>query len=203
MNASETVNIFHSLAMFLRWRNLSTSEKYCKNKLCSYAVNSVFQLITIIIRMSFIGHVCLHIRGICYSDRVALLCWRLGHVYIDKLVGCFVVFLNAILLQVTSSLTFFSGILRVTGNKIATNHVIGMGQEKVSVGVGGTGNCNDIHIVTCKYLSELFSHYSHSCLLRSKNSGYLIIPRISKSTAGGRSFSCLAPKLWNNLPNTV
>ncbi len=26
---------------------------------------------------------------------------------------------------------------------------------------------------------------------------------ISKSTAGGRSFSYLAPKLWNNLPNTV
>ncbi len=39
--------------------------------------------------------------------------------------------------------------------------------------------------------------------LRSQNSGHLIIPRISKSTAGGRSFSYLAPKLWNNLPNTV
>ncbi len=26
---------------------------------------------------------------------------------------------------------------------------------------------------------------------------------LSKSTAGGRSFSYLAPKLWNNLPNTV
>ncbi len=87
--------------------------------------------------------------------------------------------------------------------KIAMNHVIGTGQEKVSVGVGGTGNCNDIHIVTCKYLRELFSHYSHSCLLRSQNSGHLIIPRISKSTAVGRSFSCLASNLWNNLPNTV
>ncbi len=37
----------------------------------------------------------------------------------------------------------------------------------------------------------------------SQNSGHLIIPRISKSTAGGSSFSYLAPKLWNNLPNTV
>ncbi len=51
--------------------------------------------------------------------------------------------------------------------------------------------------------SELLSHYSPSHPLRSQNSGHLIIPRISKSTAGGRSFSYLAPKLWNNLPNTV
>ncbi len=54
-----------------------------------------------------------------------------------------------------------------------------------------------------QYLSELLSHYIPSRPLRSQNSGHLIIPRISKSTAGGRSFSYLAPKLWNNLPNTV
>ncbi len=54
-----------------------------------------------------------------------------------------------------------------------------------------------------QYLSELLSHYSPSRPLHSQNSGHLIIPRISKSTAGGRSFSYLVPKLWNNLPNTV
>ncbi len=54
-----------------------------------------------------------------------------------------------------------------------------------------------------QYLCELLSHYSPSRLLRSQNSGHLIIRRISKSTAGGRSFSYLAPKFWNNLPNTV
>ncbi len=54
-----------------------------------------------------------------------------------------------------------------------------------------------------QYLSELLSHYSPPRPLRSQNSGHLIIPRISKSTAGGRSFFYLAPKLWNNLPNTV
>ncbi len=54
-----------------------------------------------------------------------------------------------------------------------------------------------------QYLSDLLSHYSPPRPLRSQNSGRLIIPRISKSTAGGRSFSFLAPKLWNNLPNTV
>ncbi len=53
-----------------------------------------------------------------------------------------------------------------------------------------------------QYLSELVSHYSPPRPLRSQNSGHLIIPRISKSTAGGRSFFYLAPKLWNNLTNT-
>ncbi len=38
------------------------------------------------------------------------------------------------------------------------------------------------------YLSKLLSHYSPPRPLRSQNSGHLIITRISKSTAGGRSF---------------
>ncbi len=46
-----------------------------------------------------------------------------------------------------------------------------------------------------QYLSELLSHCSPSRPLRSQNSGHLIIPRISKSTAGGRSFSYLVPNL--------
>ncbi len=46
-----------------------------------------------------------------------------------------------------------------------------------------------------QYLSELFSHYSPPRPLRSQNSDYLIIPRISKSTAGGRSLFYLVPKL--------
>ncbi|ROI16503.1 Activin receptor type-1C [Anabarilius grahami] len=59
------------------------------------------------------------------------------------------------------------------------------------------------HFKNISKLSELLMHYSPSGLLRSQNSGQLIIPRISKSTAGGRSFSYLAPKLWNSLPITV
>ncbi len=46
-----------------------------------------------------------------------------------------------------------------------------------------------------QYLSELLSHYSPPRPLRFQNSGHLIKPRISKSTAGGRSFFYLAPKL--------
>ncbi len=38
-------------------------------------------------------------------------------------------------------------------------------------------------------LAYLLSHYSPPRPLRSQNSGYLTIPRIPKSTAGGRSFS--------------
>ncbi len=52
-----------------------------------------------------------------------------------------------------------------------------------------------------QYLSELLSHYNSPHLLHSQNSGNLIIPRISKSTAGVRCFSHLVPKLRNNLPN--
>ncbi len=54
-----------------------------------------------------------------------------------------------------------------------------------------------------QYLSELLSHYCPPSPLRSQNSGHLIIPRISKSTVGGRSFFYLGPKLWNNLPINV
>ncbi len=39
-----------------------------------------------------------------------------------------------------------------------------------------------------QYLSELLSHYSPLHPLCCQNSGHLIIPRISKSTAGSRTF---------------
>ncbi|KAI5086756.1 hypothetical protein C0J45_23267, partial [Silurus meridionalis] len=50
------------------------------------------------------------------------------------------------------------------------------------------------------FLSSLLTHYNPS---RSQNSGLLVVPRITKSTKGGRSFSHLAPKLWNSLPDSV
>ncbi len=46
--------------------------------------------------------------------------------------------------------------------------------------------------------------YDHiTPILQSQNSGLLVVPRITKSTKGGRTFSYLAPKLWNSLPDNV
>ncbi|KAI5090037.1 hypothetical protein C0J45_20172, partial [Silurus meridionalis] len=53
------------------------------------------------------------------------------------------------------------------------------------------------------YLSSLLTHYKPSRSPRSQNSGLLVVPRIAKSTKGGRAFSYLAPKLWNSLPDSV
>ncbi len=54
-----------------------------------------------------------------------------------------------------------------------------------------------------QFLSKFLLHYSPPRPLRSQNSGHLMIPRKTKSTASGRSFFYLARKLWYNLPNTV
>ncbi|KAI5628112.1 hypothetical protein C0J50_8256, partial [Silurus asotus] len=53
------------------------------------------------------------------------------------------------------------------------------------------------------YLSELLYQYYPPRLLRSKGAGYLLVPQIMKTTAGGRSFSYKAPQLWNSLPTSV
>ncbi len=53
------------------------------------------------------------------------------------------------------------------------------------------------------YLTNLLSRYNPTRSLRSQNSGLLVVPRIAKSTKGGRTFSYLSPKLWNSLPDNV
>ncbi|KAI5618728.1 hypothetical protein C0J50_21720, partial [Silurus asotus] len=50
---------------------------------------------------------------------------------------------------------------------------------------------------------SLLTRYNPSHSLRSQNSGLLVVPRITKSTKGCRTFSHLAPKLWNSLPDSV
>ncbi len=54
-----------------------------------------------------------------------------------------------------------------------------------------------------QYLSELLSHYSPSHPLRSQNSGHLIIPIISKSTAGGRSYQIFAVNRSSPYPDQM
>ncbi len=53
------------------------------------------------------------------------------------------------------------------------------------------------------YLTSLLSRYNPTRSLRSQNSGLLVVPRIAICTKGGRTFSYLAPKLWNSLPDNV
>ncbi|XP_017330014.2 heterogeneous nuclear ribonucleoprotein A0a isoform X1 [Ictalurus punctatus] len=54
-----------------------------------------------------------------------------------------------------------------------------------------------------QYLSDLLVLYDPPRLLRSKDAGYLTVPRIVKATAGGRAFAYRAPQLWNSLPISV
>uniref|UniRef100_A0A4W3HNI0 Uncharacterized protein n=1 Tax=Callorhinchus milii TaxID=7868 RepID=A0A4W3HNI0_CALMI len=42
-----------------------------------------------------------------------------------------------------------------------------------------------------------------TCCLRSSGSGLLLVPRVLRSTLGGRAFSHYAPRLWNCLPHSL
>ena len=53
------------------------------------------------------------------------------------------------------------------------------------------------------YLKELIVPYQPTRVLRSQNSGLLVIPKVSKSRVGTRAFSYQAPLLWNHLPLLV
>ena len=50
------------------------------------------------------------------------------------------------------------------------------------------------------YLSDLHIFYKPARNLRSSNDQQLCIPKSKLATYGDRSFSVIAPKLWNSLP---
>ena len=54
-----------------------------------------------------------------------------------------------------------------------------------------------------RYLQDLITLYAPNRALRSQSAGLLVVPRISKSTFGGRAFCYQAPLLWNQLPTWV
>ena len=56
-----------------------------------------------------------------------------------------------------------------------------------------------------EYLADLIKRYSPPRVLRSNDSlsGTLIVPRFKKLKHGGRSFSIVAPSLWNCLPSDI
>ena len=57
-----------------------------------------------------------------------------------------------------------------------------------------------LHGLAPTYLSDLILPYIPTHTLRSQDAGLLIVPRISKQTAGGRAFSYRAHFLCNGLP---
>ena len=57
-----------------------------------------------------------------------------------------------------------------------------------------------VHNLAPAYLSELL-HNRTSKGTRADNKILLVVPKVQKSTFGGRSFSFKAPFLWNQLPN--
>ena len=60
-----------------------------------------------------------------------------------------------------------------------------------------------LHGMAPSYIKDLIVPYHPMRTLRSQNAGLLVVPRISKSTVGGRAFSHQAPVLWNKLPAHV
>ncbi|KAI2655421.1 Streptococcal surface protein A [Labeo rohita] len=58
-----------------------------------------------------------------------------------------------------------------------------------------SGSSEALNGLAPAYLTSLLPRYNPSRSLGSQNSGLLVVPRIAKSTKGGRAFSHLAPKL--------
>ena len=57
-----------------------------------------------------------------------------------------------------------------------------------------------VHGFAPAYLNELLLNYTPHRLLRSSSLNLLSIPKTKTVTYGDRSFSDIAPKLWNDLP---
>ncbi|KAK3708371.1 hypothetical protein QZH41_014830 [Actinostola sp. cb2023] len=65
------------------------------------------------------------------------------------------------------------------------------------------GNVIRDHCYAPLYLSSLLESYIPKRALRSASKGLLRVPRSATSTYGDRTYSIAAPKLWNNLPETI
>ena len=57
-----------------------------------------------------------------------------------------------------------------------------------------------VHNLAPAYLTELLRNRTNKGT-RADNNNLLVVPKVKKSTFGGRSFSFTAPFLWNQLPN--
>ena len=53
------------------------------------------------------------------------------------------------------------------------------------------------------YISDLLETYKPTRTLRSSSRNLLVIPRSKLKSYGNRAFSASAPKLWNDIPDTI
>ena len=53
------------------------------------------------------------------------------------------------------------------------------------------------------YISDLLETYKPTRSLRSSSKNLLVIPRSKLKSYGDRAFSVSAPKLWNDIPETI
>ena len=60
-----------------------------------------------------------------------------------------------------------------------------------------------LHNLAPPYLTDLVNIYTPSRSLRSSHSISLVSPRIRLTTMGARTFSFVAPRLWNSLPPNI
>ncbi len=60
-----------------------------------------------------------------------------------------------------------------------------------------------LHNLAPSYLSELLHVYVPTRSLRSSASVTLVVPSVRLTTVGSRAFSCIAPTIWNTLPQDI
>ena len=53
------------------------------------------------------------------------------------------------------------------------------------------------------YMKQLLKPYVPGRTLRSSTGGFLVEPSSKLKTYGDRAFSCIAPRLWNKLPENI
>ena len=57
-----------------------------------------------------------------------------------------------------------------------------------------------MHKLAPVYLTDLLQHCSNKGT-RADDKNLLVVPKVKRSTIGGRTFSYTAPYLWNQLPD--
>ena len=63
---------------------------------------------------------------------------------------------------------------------------------------------NVFYGIAPSYLCDLLAPYNPSCYnFRSCSGNLLHVPKSALVTGGDRSFSCVAPRLWNQLPDYI